>query len=322
MSHDLEITENGASMAYRQSAGKPWHGLGVAVDDNMTPSEMMIAANLNWTVSKHDTFIEIDLGNGVEKIKTDTQALVRDTDGKIFDTVGKDWNPVQNSEAFDFFVDFVKKGEMQMDTAGALKDGRIVWALASINDEFELFGGDKVTGYLLFSNPHQYGKSIDVRFCATRVVCNNTLTMALAEKNKQSVKINHRSKFDADRVKSILGVSHDKMNKFKEASEFIGSKPFTTKTLSDYMGKVFGVSEIEGKDLSRTAENAITYVETQPGAEFAKGTFWQAFNATTYVMDHVLGRAADTRLESAWFGANALRKQKALQIAVDMASQV
>ena len=65
-------------------------------------------------------------------------------------------------EAFDFFSDFVKAGDMEMHTAGSLDDGKMVWALAKVNESFELFKGDKVDSYLLFSNPHQYGKSSSI----------------------------------------------------------------------------------------------------------------------------------------------------------------
>jgi len=318
--HELEILSNGtASMAYRASNGKPWHGLGVPVGDDMTPAEIMKAANLDWTVSKHEMFIEGDFGAGLQRVKTGKDALVRDSDGKIMTIVGENWKEVQNSEAFNFFHDFVEKGDMVMDTAGALKDGRIVWALASIKDGFTLFNGDEVKGYLLFSNPHLYGKSIDIRFCAERVVCNNTLTMALAERGKNAVKINHRSVFDADRVKSILGVSSDKLNNFKEAAEFLGSKKFTKEALTEYYGTLFGKSEMEGKDLSRNGQIVMDLIENQPGAEYQAGTFWQAFNAVTYATDHVLGRENDTRLESAWFGKNSNVKQQALTLALDMA---
>lgn len=316
MAHELEIGKDGkVSMAYRDTAGKPWHGLGVPVGDDMTPHEMMVAANVDWTVTKYKNFYEHD---GVKK-ESNVQSLVRDSDGFLLDTVGNDWNPVQNTEAFDFFTDFVSKGDMVMDTAGALKEGRIVWALASIKDSFELFGGDKVDGYLLFSNPHMYGKSIDVRFCAERVVCNNTLTIALAERGRNSVKINHRSKFDADRVKSILGISHNVLGNFKDAAEFLGSKRYKKEDLTKFYGTIFGKSNVEGKDLSRTAEQVIEIIETQPGAEFAQGTFWQLFNSVTYATDHLLGRRPDSRLESAWFGQNATKKQKALELAVSMA---
>jgi phage/plasmid-like protein (TIGR03299 family) len=315
MAHELEMINGQAQMAYRASAGVPWHGLGVPVGDEMTPDEMMKAAGLDWTVNKVDTFIDF---NG-EKVKTGTQALIRESDGKILTQVGPGWNPVQNKDAFDFFTDFVSKGDMVMDTAGSLKDGRIVWALADVRDGFTLFGGDEVKGYLLFSNPHLYGKSIDVKFVLTRVVCNNTIAVALNEKGQPSVRVNHRSQFDAERVKEILGLSHRKVETFKEAAEFLGSKQCNVIQLKDYFGEVFGRSAKEDKDLSRTAEEALEVVDTQPGSEYKPGSFWQAFNAVTYLADHKLGRSNDTRLESAWFGGNAKRKIDALNLAVEMA---
>jgi phage/plasmid-like protein (TIGR03299 family) len=315
MAHELEIINGEAQMAYRISNGLPWHGLGVPVGDDMTPEEMMDAAGLNWEVSKVPSFIEI---NG-EKIMTGQETLVRNTDNKILTHVGKGWNPVQNSEAFEFFSDFVSKGDMIMDTAGSLKEGQIVWALADLKDGFSLFNGDEVKGYLLFSNPHMYGKSIDIRFVATRVVCNNTLTMALGENSQAGVRINHRSQFNPEKVKEILGLSHGKMEEFKEAAEFLGSRQFIQRDMEKYFGIVFGESTQENKKLSRTAEQAMEIVETQPGAEFAKGSYWQLLNAVTYMCDHKLGRSNDTRMANSWYGANRDRKINALNTAIEMA---
>lgn len=316
MAHEIEIIDGKAQTAY--VGNKPWHGLGVKLEEGVTPNEMMIAAGLDWTVEKQNTFIEI----GDKKVYTNTDALVRSTDNKILDIVGRDWNPVQNAEAFDFFCDFVEKGDMKMDTAGSLKEGKIVWALAKLKNDFTIFNGDHVKGYLLFSNPHQYGKSIDVRFCAERVVCNNTLVMALAESSKGFAKINHRSKFDAERVKSIIGISSNKMDDFKKVAEFIGSKQYKQVDVIKYYGEIFGKSEAKGKDLTRSGEQAMEILESQPGNEFQKGSFWQLFNSITYVTDHVLGRGDDTRMESAWFGMNATKKQKALTLAVDMCKNI
>ena len=315
MAHELEIINGQAQMAYRESAGLPWHGLGTPVSDDMSPEEMMVAAGLDWSVEKVPTFIDY---NGT-KVETGQEALVRSTDGKILTQVGKGWNPVQNSEAFDFFTDFVSAGDMVMDTAGSLKEGQIVWAMADVKDGFSLFNGDEVNGYLLFSNPHQYGKAIDVKFMMTRVVCNNTLAVALNEKGMPSVRINHRSEFDAEMVKQALGISHNKIEKFKEAAEFLGSKRYTDETLKRFFGNIFGESNREGVDLSRTAQQAMECVENQPGDNFRPGTWWNAYNAVTYMADHKLGRTADTRMASAWFGTNAKRKIDALDLAVDMA---
>lgn len=315
MAHMIEEINGVAQMAYRLSAGVPWHGLGTPVGDDMTPEEMMKAAGLDWTVRLQDSFIEV---NG-EKVPTGQQALVRETDGKILTNVGGKWNPCQNAEAFDFFADFVKAGDMVMDTAGSLKDGQIVFAAADVRDGFSLFGGDEVKGYLLFSNPHVYGRSIDVKFVMTRVVCNNTLSMALTEKNQPAVRVSHRNQFDAEMVKQALGISHARITQFKEAAEFLGSKRYKDADFQRFLGKVFGTSSQENKTLSRTAERALEIVDTQPGANFAPGTWWNAYNAVTYMTDHELGRSADARATSAWFGVNAKRKLDALNLAVEMA---
>jgi len=315
MAHEIEMVNGVAAMAYRESKGLPWHGLGVPVSDDMTPIEMMKAANLDWTVSKKKSFVEI---NG-EKVETGQEALVRDTDGKILTNVSGNWKPCQNLEAFEFFTDFVSNGDMVMDTAGSLKDGQMVFAAADVKDGFTLFGGDEVKGYLLFSNPHVYGKSIDVKFVMTRVVCNNTLSMALTERGQPAVRLSHRNEFDPELVKQLLGISHTRIEQFKEAAEFLGSKRYTDVAFQKFLGQVFGVSNQKDKELSRTAERALEIVDTQPGANFAPGTWWNAYNAVTYMTDHEMGRSADTRAEAAWFGHNAKRKLDALNIAVEMA---
>ena len=313
--HELEIVNGEAAMAYRQSSGVPWHGLGVPVEDNMTPMEMMKAANLDWKVSKQPSFVEIE----GRKVLTGQEALVRETDGKILTNVSGNWKPCQNEDAFNFFNDFVGAGDMQMDTAGSLKDGQIVFAAADVKDGFTLAGGDEVKGYLLFSNPHVYGKSIDVKFIMTRVVCNNTLSMALTERGQPAVRLSHRNHFNPEMVKELLGISHNRVEQFKEAAEFLSSKRYSDKAFKLFLSQVFGTSNQEGKILSRTAERALEIVDTQPGADMARGTWWNAYNAVTYMTDHEMGRSADTRATAAWFGHNAKRKLDALDTAVKMA---
>ena len=139
------------TMAY---AGEvPWHGLGTPVPSDLTPEQFMVKAGLDWTVEKEDILTR----SGI-KVKN-KQALVRSSDGSILDVVGTGWNPVQNSEAFNFFEEYVNAGDMEMHTAGSLKDGQMVWALAKTKDSFELFNGDQTDNYFLFTNPHQFGKA-------------------------------------------------------------------------------------------------------------------------------------------------------------------
>ena len=304
------------TMAY---AGEvPWHGIGTEVPSDVSPDQMLKFAGLDWEVQKVPSYINVNQ----ETVFTGRHALVRSSDKSILDIVTDDWNPVQNHDAFKFFNDFVYAGDMEMHTAGSLKSGQIVWALAKIKDSFELFGGDKVEGYLLFSNPHRFGQAIDIRFTPIRVVCNNTLTLSLNSHSQNFVKVNHRTVFDPEKVKETLGVAHDQLVKYKEMAEFLGSKRYTNDSVREYLDKLMptlGKDRKEQKLLSVTADKALELLETQPGANFAEGSWWQPFNAVTYMTDHVLGRSADTRLTSSWYGANKNLKLKALNLAVEMA---
>jgi phage/plasmid-like protein (TIGR03299 family) len=312
MSHNVE------TMAY---AGEvPWHGLGVSVSNDLTPQQMLEKAGLDWTVQKHSLSTKVK----GQHIKSPLKALIRSSDSSILTHVGEGWNPVQNHEAFDFFHEFVLAGDMEMHTAGSLKNGQMVWGLAKVKESFDLFGGDQVDSYLLFSNPHMYGKSIDIRFTPIRVVCNNTLTMSLNSHSKNSVKVGHRREFNASEVKETMGIASEKFSKYREMAEFLGSKRVTGDALIEYFNSVFprtsGSRKVEKvEDLSRNAYACYDALEKQPGAEFAEGSFWQAFNAVTYVTDHIQGREDDGRLYNQWFGQNQVRKEKAMAKAIKMA---
>lgn len=315
MAHQVE------TMAY---AGEvPWHGLGVPVSNDLTPIQMMEKAGVDWTVHECESFVEFN----DKRIPTGMKSLVRSTDGKVLTNVGENWNPVQNEQAFEFFSEYVFAGDMEMHTAGSLKDGQMVWALAKVKDSFDLFGGDTVESYLLFSNPHQYGKSIDVRFTPIRVVCNNTLSLSLSMQAERQVKVGHRVEFNPGEVKEALGIASEKLATYREMAEYLGGKRFSMDKLIEYYNTVFprtADKKVQGKKLSedtlsRNAKLCLDVLETQPGAEFAEGSWWQAYNSVTYITDHVQGRNADNRLYSSWFGGNQVRKKNALETAIEFA---
>lgn len=317
MAHALEINAKGeAMMAY---AGEtPWHGLGKKVPNDLSPQQMLKAAGLDWSVEKHPTFFMKD----EDQFQTDKYALVRSSDNSVLDVVSADWKPVQNEEAFEFFSDYVHAGDMEMHTAGSLKSGQIVWALAKVKESFELFGGDRVDSFLMFTNPHKWGQSIDVRFTPIRVVCNNTLTAALTANSKNAVKVNHRSVFDPEDVKTTLGIASEQLSIYKNQALFLGKKRYKNDQLKDYFKEIFPVltqKENSKKEMSKMAQVAMNVVDVQPGAEFAKGSWWQAFNAVTFLVDHKVGRSQESRLTSSWFGLNRNLKQKALTKAIEYA---
>ena len=164
-------------------------------------------------------------------------------------------------------------------------------------------------------------------FTPIRVVCNNTLTFALDDKDAKQVKVGHRTVFDPSTVKQQLGIATEKMAKYKEIAEFLGSKRFTTDSYVEYLNEVFprssdkrvreGMTQLES--LSRNAKLALDALHTQPGANFAEGSWWQAFNSITYITDHVQGRNQENRLANSWFGYNQGRKRDALQTAIKYA---
>ena len=318
MAHNVE------TMAY---AGEvPWHGLGVPVSNDLTPVQMMEKAGLNWTVEQIDSYVNV----GDKQIPTGMKSLVRSSDNKVLTNIGQVWNPVQNEDAFNFFSEYVMKGDMEMHTAGSLKGGQLVWALAKVKESFDLFGGDTVESYLLFSNPHKYGFSIDVRFTPIRVVCNNTLSLSLEAKAERSVKVGHRTEFNASEVKKALGIASAKLHEYKDMAQFLGSKRYNIDDLVEYYNTVFPRTadkrvqnqKLSVETLSKNAKAAFDAIEQQPGAKFAEGSWWQAFNSVTYVTDHVQGRNADNRLYSSWFGGNQVRKRDALKTALQFAEKV
>ena len=316
MAHELEIVDGKAQMAY--VGALPWHGLGTKVEGDITPDQFQKVAGLDWTVEKQDMLTV----NGVKV--PNKQALVRTSDNTVLDTVGSGWNPVQNSEAFDFFQEYVLAGNMEMHTAGSLKNGQLVWALAKTNESFELFKGDVTENYFLFTNPHQFGKAINIRMTPIRVVCNNTLTLSLSAKSDSMITVNHRKEFDVEEVKEQMGIAREKMEQYKSMAEFLGSKRYSADNVVNYFNEVFG-SPAKSDDkifTSRNAKLAHENLQEQPGAEFAEGSWWQAFNSVTHMTDHLQGRSTDGRLTSAWYGRNRKVKLKALDKALEYAEKV
>lgn len=302
------------TMAY--SGEVPWHSLGTRVLPDLTPDQMLEKAGLNWTVSK-SPLTYMYKGDHYDSQR---QALVRDSDGKLLDVVSDGWMPLQNEQAFEFFEEFVAEGDMEMHTAGSLMGGQMVWALAKVKESFEVVSGDQVDSYMLFTNPHCWGRAINVRFTPIRVVCWNTLSLALQENADRAVRVNHRNEFDAAQVKETLGIASNKFNEYKEAAQLLTKKRYTDESLSEYFSAVFPKLGKKNGQMSRKANRALELVDQQPGAQYGEGSWWSAFNAVTYLTDHEAGRSTDSRLTSAWYGANRQTKVKALNLALQLAA--
>lgn len=302
------------TMAY---AGEtPWHNTNCKkVPADLTPLQFLEAAGCDWEVEKVPTFYQ----HKGESKYTGNFAVVRDTDSKILTEVGPEWQPVQNRQMAEFFHDFVMDNEISIETGGSLKDGKIVWFLGKTKEAFELFKGeDVIENYLLFSNYHQFGFSTDIRNTDVRVVCHNTFSAAHTKGNANAIKFHHRHHFDVEDAKTALKKAKNSQQTYKEKAEYIASRPFNPGDPMDYFRKLFP-TDSANKAYSRNAALCNDLMDTQPGAALGEGTWWQAFNAVTYAVDHKIGRDYDKRMTSAWYGDNREVKSKALELALDYA---
>tara|TARA_R110002020_G_scaffold173946_5_gene364949 strand:- start:116 stop:1129 length:1014 start_codon:yes stop_codon:yes gene_type:complete len=328
------------TMAY---AGKvPWHGLGVPVEDTMTPEEMLEAADLNWTVSKRPAYT-IDQPIWNEDVglfnAEGHHFIVRDTDNSVLSACGEDYVPFQNADTFKFFKKFVSNGEMKMETAGSLKDGQDIWGLAKLQSKFELPGGDRVEGYLLIDSPHVSGKALTIMFTPIRVVCANTMALAL-NTNGTRFRVLHLQAWDSEIMQAAeeaLGISGTKMAEFQEQATFLSNKTAKPLDVQKFIAELFQpslfIERSKGSvandtplvdEFNRTAEQVHDAIALSPGADLksAKGTWWGALNGVTYVMDHTKRESERVKggaLYSSWLGPNAAKKRQALTLATEYA---
>lgn len=323
MSHEIE------SIAF--VGATPWHGLGIRVGDDLTPEQLLVAAGCDWTVSKRP--LAYDSGVSALQIP-DRYALVRDTDQQFLDIVGKTFKPTQNSDAFEFFENFVREAKLKMHTAGSLCGGKYVWALAETTDHFELGPSkDRVDSYILLVSPHQFGKALIAQQTTVRVVCQNTLNLALNEEGVVSYRMPHVKEFNASakiEAAKVLGLVNESFGQFKEHARALAESNIKRLDVVDFYCRVLGLrketivaANDDGLPKSRLLKQFMdAYEGGSPGSTLlgSKGTLWGAVNAVTYVLDHVSKRDSEKALRDNWFGYRGDYKRKALRLAVSMAA--
>ena len=302
----------------------PWHKLGKNVTANLSPMEMQIEAGLDWKVEKVPLHYQLE--GSREPTPTGQFALVRRSDNSMLDIVKSNrWEPVQNEQAFEFFENFVSHNHMSMEVAGSLKGGKLVFVLAKMNHAFNVGYGDRTEAYLLFTNPHQYGQAVDIRLTPIRVVCQNTLSLALQTASNAMIKHNHRTRFNVEGSRQVVDGLLSLFYAYSETAQYLATKRYKHEPLRKYFEACFPlVPNIHTKtpsnqERSTNAERALEVVEKQPGGKLAPGTWWNALNAVTYLTDHEIGKQADTRLHAAWYGRGEKRKKQALELAVEFA---
>ena len=164
------MAANVESMFYTRT--KPWHGLGVQVQEAPESKDALRLAGLDWKVYQREVYT--DSGIKIEGYR----ANVRNTDNKVLGVVTERYKIVQNEEAFSFTDALLGKG-VRYETAGSLQEGKKVWLLARLPKEY-IISGEQISPYLVFSNSHDGSAAVRVAVTPIRVVCNNTLNLALS----------------------------------------------------------------------------------------------------------------------------------------------
>lgn len=149
---------------------KPWHGLGSVVDEAPTSADALTLAGLDWNVIQKDIFTKYGRVEGYK-------ANIRDTDNKVLGVVTDRYKVIQNREAFEFTDELLGEG-LRYETAGSLQGGKRVWLLARLPREY-IIAGERISPYLVFSNTHDGSGAVRVAVTPIRVLCNNTLNLAL-----------------------------------------------------------------------------------------------------------------------------------------------
>ncbi len=329
MAHDLATIGDATAMFYHGEV--PWHKLGTRLDRPATAAEAIKAAKLDWTVRKAPIHILQDGQYRAAKgkfatVRTDPS---RPTDTLVLGIVGEQYTPLQNIDAFGWFDSVVGEKAAIYETAGALGEGERVWILAKLPERIRVIGDDLVDKYLLLSNSHDGSSSVQVKFTPIRVVCQNTLTMALRDGPGLRIHHNPSLKRNLDLAQVNLGLINKRFSKIEEAFKRIQRVALDQARLESYLAAVFplpvSMDDEAGKKRamdarSRSSELFETgYGNAQTGV---RGTLWAAYNGVAELVDHHPGHRATVngRLESSWFGSGYLTKVRAYSKALEFAA--
>lgn len=317
MAHQLTIQANGlAEMAY---VGKtPWHGLGQVLQPDSTIEQWLVAANMNWEIMRSDG---IKFMNGSLHDWNDHQVLYRSDTNAPLSIVTPRYKIVQPSEVLEFFRDLVENAGFQIETAGTLKGGKRIWALAKTNIESEVVDGDNVKSYLLLVTSCDGGLATTAMFTSVRVVCNNTLQMSLGQADATNqIKVRHNTIFNPELVKDSLGLNAQQVfTGFMGRMKDLSNKSVTIAEAGDIVEAIFArkgvVGEIRESKGFKTVMHLFNGAGMGANLEGVRETRWGLLNAFTEYTDfHIRARTQDNRLNSAWFGAGADLKNEAVSV--------
>ncbi|WP_323889528.1 DUF932 domain-containing protein [Aeromonas caviae] len=308
------------SMAY--TGQTPWHGLGNVLPPQQSLDVWLQAAGMDWTIEQSDVLYQGAPDNPILHTYPDSKVLYRSDTLAPLSVVSQRYNVVQPHEVLHFYQDLVEAGGFELETAGSLKGGRKLWALAKTGQDLMLKGGDLVKSYLLLATSCDGTLCTTAQFTSVRVVCNNTLQVAVGNQTG-AIKVPHSTQFDATAVKQALGLGVSQWDHFGQYAKQLSQRPVAPQEALRFFSDLLAQPlDEESIVLTRPVQRLHElYQGAGMGAELASShnTAWGLVNAVTeYVDHHRRTRSQDHRLDSAWFGQGAQLKSRALAQAITL----
>lgn len=323
MAHELASSND---MAYVGET--PWHGLGNKLPKNQPIEVWQKSAGMDFEIKQTDVLFNAANGDGNLlnlRSNPDATVLYRSDNNEPLSVVSKRYKVVQPKDVLGFYRDLVSVGGFELETAGILKGGKKLWALARTGQETLLPGLDKVKAYLLLATSCDGSLATTAQFTSVRVVCNNTLQMAVGV-SKGAIRVPHSTTFDPAAVKQELGLGMTAWEAFMASIKAMSNRPVNKFEAMSYLVNVLGDPALPLNDQpNQKAIQAVYGLYSGEGKgsklQSANGTAWGLVNGITeYVDIHRRARNQDYRLDSAWFGQGAQIKQRGLAAAMALAA--
>ena len=304
------------SMAY--VGDRPWHGLGNKLAAGQSIEQWRKDAGMDWEIKESAvSFVCGKDGIGSLHEYPEQKVLFRSDTKRPLAVVSKRFQVVQPEEILEFYRGLTEDAGFELETAGVLREGRKFWALARTGQSTTLKGKDQVNGYLLLATACDGSLATTAQFTSVRVVCNNTLQIALGQ-GKGAIKVPHRSQFDPDAVKCQLGITVSAWDGFVARMKALCDRPVDPDSVEGLLRRVLTYQGPDSK-VDVVNEQALGSVRALyegggRGALLAssRGTAWGLLNSVTeYVDHHRRARSDDHRRDAAWFGQGAQIKQRA-----------
>jgi phage/plasmid-like protein (TIGR03299 family) len=300
MAHQLTQRKNGfIEFAASGNRSEVWHKLGQYLPEGQSIEQWQVAAGMDWEIFESNVRYQTPEGITVDPSR---KVLYRSDGFDVLSVVSDEYCVVQPKQVLEFFREFTEINQMKLSAAGTLFGGKRFWAIAELDKSAEIVDGDTINGYLLLTTSADGTLSTQAKFTSTRVVCNNTLSIALNEKGKV-VRKTHASEFNAKEFKVDLGLIDSGWDKFVTNLKNLANQKVSDDFAKEFFAKLALPNGKTPIGLERNVDALMHFYQKGAGSEMHYGTKWGVLNAVTEMQTHGTFRSArDRQFDKSEFG--------------------